>query len=199
MHAGRKVFFYGLPLILACLIVGLLIYQKVQHSNAFTDELPELGALPEFQLTNQAGEAITPKDLLGKVNVINFMFTTCQGLCPTLNKEMQNLAQRFSNVETFSLLSISVDPENDTPAQLLSWAKDHRIDQKKWNLVTGPRADIKSLLTDGLKVGLPDQPEAHSDRFVLIDKKNVIRGYYRLSDPDTLKRLRIDIFGLCRG
>ena len=199
MHAGRKVFFYGLPLVLACLVVGLLVYQKVQHSDAFTNELPELGVLPEFQLTNQNNQVFSSKVLLGKVNVINFMFTTCQGLCPTLNKEMQSLAQHFSKVETFNLLSISVDPENDTPAQLLTWAKDHQIDQKKWNLVTGSRSDIKSLLTDGLKVGLPDQPQAHSDLFVLLDKKNIIRGYYRLSDPDTLKRLRIDIFGLCRG
>jgi protein SCO1/2 len=198
MHAGRKVFFYGLPLILGCLIVGLLISQKVQHSNAFTKPLEKLGTLPEFQLTNQYGETFSSQQLLGKVNVINFMFTTCQGLCPTLNKEMQSLAQHFSRVETFSLLSISVDPENDTPAQLQSWAVDNKIDQQKWNLVTGARADIKTLLTDGLKVGLPDQPQAHSDRFVLLDKQNVIRGYYRLSDPDTLKRLRIDIFSLCR-
>jgi protein SCO1/2 len=199
MHAGRKVFFYGLPLILGCLIVGQLIYQKVQHSNAFTKPLEKLGTLPEFQLTNQYGETFSSKQLLGKVNVINFMFTTCQGLCPTLNKEMQSLAQHFSRVETFSLLSISVDPENDTPAQLQSWAVDNKIDQQKWNLVTGARSDIKTLLTDGLKVGLPDQPQAHSDRFVLLDKQNVIRGYYRLSDPDTLNRLRIDIFSLCRG
>jgi protein SCO1/2 len=199
MHAGRKVFFYGLPFVLACLVVSLLIYQKVQSSNAYTDELPELGQCPEFELINQDGQTFTSQDLLGKVNVINFMFTTCQGLCPTLNKEMEGLAQHFSRVEIFSLLSISVDPENDTPEQLKAWAVKHKIDEKKWNLVTGPRADIKNLLTDGLKVGLPDQPQAHSDRFVLLDKNNEIRGYYRLSDPDTLKRLRIDIFGLCRG
>jgi protein SCO1/2 len=199
LHAGKKVFFYGIPLILVLFIVGLLIQQKVQHSDAFTKDLPVEGKLPSFQLTDQDGNTFSDKDLLGKVNVISFMFTTCQGICPILNKHMKDLSEHFSRVEAFTQLSISVDPDNDTPEQLKKWSQEHKIPTPKWSLATGPREDIKKLLTDGLKVGLPDQPQAHSDRFVLLDQDNNIRGYYRLSNPDTMKRLRIDIFGLCRG
>lgn len=199
MKPSRRVFYYGLPFVLACLLVGLLIYQKVTQSNHFSKDLEKLGHLPAFELMDQDGKAFTQKELEGKVNVINFMFTTCNGLCPTLNREMKKLEQHFSRIDAFSQVSISVDPLNDTPEQLSAWVKNHDIKTPKWSLLTGPRPKVKALLTDGLKVGLPDQPQAHSDRFVLIDRNNEIRGYYRLSDPDTLERLRVDIFSLIRG
>jgi protein SCO1/2 len=179
---------------LGVVFVGILISQKTQKN-----ALPVLGQVPEFHLTNHRGENADQSLLKNKIGVINFMFTTCQGICPTLNGEMQKLQKNFARYEEFQLVSISVDPENDTPHQLKSWTSSLGIDTDNWTFLTGPLAHIKKLLVEGLKVGFPDQPQAHTDRFVLVDRSGDIRGYYRLARPETLEQLRVDIFSLLRG
>jgi protein SCO1 len=175
-----------------------MIINKVEHGGVGVtkNSLEMLGKCPDFSFTDQDGKPFTAENLKAKVNVINFMFTTCQGICPTLSIEMKKLQQMFLRQESFSLLSISVDPENDTPVQLKAWAEKNNIDTQHWSMVTSERKNIKDLLEKGLKVGLPDQPQAHSDRFVLLDRENNIRGYYRLGSPETLEKLRVDIFSL---
>lgn len=174
--------------------VGILISQKTAKQ-----ALPVLGHVPEFQLTDQKGQKVDLSLLENKIGVINFMFTTCQGICPTLNGEMQRLQKNFARFEEFQLISISVDPENDTPKQLKNWTENLGINTDNWTFLTGPLDHIKKLLVDGLKVGFPDQPQAHTDRFVLVDRSGDIRGYYRLARPETLEQLRVDIFSLLRG
>ena len=174
-----------------------MIVNKVKGGVGVTHpQLDNLGQCPDFSFINQDGEAFTAEQLKGRVNVVNFMFTTCQGICPTLSQEMKILQQMFSRQESFALLSISVDPDHDTPEQLKAYTAKNHIDTQRWNFVTAPRKDIKALLEKGLKVGLPEQPQAHSDRFVLLDRDNNIRGYYRLGSPETLETLRVDIFSL---
>lgn len=181
-------------MVLGMVFIAILASQKLTHQ-----DLPVLGHVPEFELTNQFGAISNQSMFKDKIGVINFMFTTCQGICPTLNQEMKKLQTSFSRFSDFQLVSVSVDPVNDTPEQLSAWAKHLKVDTTNWTFLTGARETIKTLLVDGLKVGLPDQPQAHTDRFVLIDRKGDIRGYYRLAKPETLEQLRVDIFTLLRG
>jgi protein SCO1/2 len=196
MKRSRQIFFYGLPLVLAGLMVGLMIWKKFDSGAIRAGELPRYGQLPNFELTNQDNLAFSNLELKDRINVINFMFTTCQGICPSLSKEMEKLHSSFSRYNAVTLLSISVDPANDTPEQLKSWTQEKNIDTERWNFLTGPRPQVKTLLEEGLKIGLPDQLQAHSDRFVLVDRHNEIRGYYSLSAPETLEHLKDDIFRL---
>ena len=196
MKRSRQILLYGPPLVLAGVLVLLLILKKFDSGVIRAGELDSYGKLPEFTLTNQDGESFSHKNLEDRVNVINFMFTTCQGICPVLSVEMQKLHRSFSRYNAVTLLSISVDPINDTPEQLKRWAEEKGADTERWNFVTGGRGEIKSLLEDGMDIGLPDDPQTHSDRFVLVDRNNQIRGYYRLSDPETLEHLKDDIFRL---
>ena len=183
-----------MPMALGMVLIAILASQKLSYK-----DLPVLGHVPEFELTNQLGAISNQAMFNDRIGVINFMFTTCQGICPTLNQEMKKLQTSFSRFSDFQLVSISVDPVNDTPEQLAAWTNHLDIDTKNWTFLTGTREKIKTLLVDGLKVGLPDQPQAHTDRFVLVDRSGDIRGYYRLAKPETLEQLRVDIFSLLRG
>ena len=189
-----KTLFYTLPIALGMAMVGILVSEKMKK-----EDLPVLGKVPTFNLTNQHGKNISQDFFKNKVGVVNFMFTTCQGICPTLNGEMQKLQKNFVNHKDFQLVSISVDPEQDTPERLKTWAEVLKMNTSNWTMLTGSLDHIKELLIHGLKVGFPDQPQAHTDRFVLIDRSGDIRGYYRLARPETLEQLRVDIFSLLRG
>ncbi len=154
--------------------------------------IPVLGTVAEFQLTDSEGNAYGPERLQGQVTVADIFFTSCKGICPTLTQQMASLQTRFEGKSNFQLLSVTVDPENDTPDALASYAATKDLDLKNWAFVTGPRADIRQLLIDQLKIGLPDDPLTHSDRLILLDTERQIRGYYALSDPDSLQQLRKD-------
>ena len=195
MPSRLRTLFFVLPLALAVILVGLMIFRKHPPEK----ELPFLGKVPSFSLLDNEGKEFSKKNLDAKIRVVNFMFTTCQGICPSLSREMTHLQQRFSRHGTFELLSISVDPENDTPERIKAWAEHKKVDTRNWHFLTGTRVAVKKLLEDGFKIGLPDQPQVHSDRFVLIDQNLNIRGYYQLSVPETLEKLRVDIFNLLRG
>lgn len=194
MRRGLKAGFYTLPIALAALFVALMIVGKIEK----TTSERELSKLSSFSLIDQNGNPFTEANLKGKINVVNFMFTTCRGICPVLSKEMKALSSAFSRYGAFSLLSISVDPERDTPEQIRAWRKKQEVTDERWSFVTGEREEIRQLLEKQFLVGLPDDPNIHSDRFMLLDRDNVIHGSYQLSRPETLEALKRDIMELLR-
>jgi protein SCO1 len=195
MGRGLKAAFFTLPIALAALLVALMIEGKIEE----TTSERQISKLTGFSLIDQNGKPFTDADLKGKVNVVNFMFTTCRGICPILSKEMKALSSSFSRYGTFSLLSISVDPENDTPEQIRAWRKKQGVNNERWSFITGQRKDIRQLLEEQFLVGLPDDPNIHSDRFMLLDRENVIQGSYQLSRPETLESLKRDIMELLKN
>jgi protein SCO1 len=106
-------------------------------------------SIPDLALLNQDGEKVRfYSDLVkGKVVAINFIFTTCTTICPpmgaTFAKVQSLLGQRMGT--GLQLISISIDPANDTPQRLKAWGdKFHR--QPGWTFVTGPKPEIDALL-----------------------------------------------------
>lgn len=194
MRRGLQAAFYTLPIALGAAMVTLMIMGKLDQPE--TERT--LSKIEKFSLIDQNGEGFNEQNLKGKVNVVNFMFTTCRGICPRLSVEMKALSSSFSRYEAFSLLSISVDPERDTPDQLKAWFEKQGVKDDRWTFVTGQRKDIKDLLEKQFLVGLPDDPNVHSDRFMLLDRENVIQGTYQLSRPETLEALKKDILELLK-
>jgi protein SCO1/2 len=101
------------------------------------------------------------------------------------------------------LISFSVDPENDTPEVLRTYADKLRKEPLRWDFLTGERATIYLLSRDGFKLGLSDgaNPESgpvHSTRFVLVDRRGTIRGYYDALAADGVTKLLADTNHLLR-
>jgi protein SCO1/2 len=164
-------------------------------------ELPVLGTVPPFSLTERSGATFGSTDLAGHVWVANFIFTRCPDFCPALTARMAELQAATADRPT-RLVSFSVDPEHDTPDVLTEYAKRTGAGAQ-WMFVTGPRATMAALLRDGFHVayaddGPPASPITHSDRFVLVDQQLRIRGYYHGTDTDDLRRLGRDAASLGR-
>jgi protein SCO1/2 len=150
-------------------------------------ELPVYGQVPDFQLTTQAGTAFNSQELRGRIWVADFIYTTCSGPCPMMSSKMRRLQSSDPNL---LLLSFSVDPEHDTPEVLAAYAKRFNA-QQNWYFLTGGRDTLQKLSREAFK--LSDLGMTHSTRFVLVDGKGQIRGYYGTSDEDTASRLLADV------
>ena len=89
------------------------------------ETLPVIRELPEFTLTSDKGEPFSPADLRGKVWVADFIFTSCPGPCPIMTRNMADVAETLKMYDDIAFVSISVDPETDTPEVLAKYAAHH--------------------------------------------------------------------------
>jgi protein SCO1/2 len=161
--------------------------------------LPVLGEIPRFALTDQDGRPFDDARLRGRVTIVNFVFTTCPTVCPTLSAKMARL-QRETRAQ---LLSISVDPTSDTPPVLKAYGAKFAQDPARWSFVTGSYEAVERAVVDGFHVFMGREPRdagggfdvVHGEKFALVDGAGRIRGYYDAIDAD-LARLVRDAGGL---
>ena len=117
---------------------------------------PVLGRVPAWTLTDSAGRPFGSTDLRGEVYVVSFFFTRCPSICPALMRGVARLQEGFDSRgdEGIRLVSISVDPEHDTPEVLRGYAATHGVREARWTLLTGDPEDVRRLVVDGLKTPL---------------------------------------------
>ena len=102
---------------------------------------------PNFTLVDQDGRTVSLSGLRGKVILVNFIFTQCQEVCLQMTRELQGLQEHFRTKmgrEIF-LLSITLDPEHDSPKELKAYGQKHSLDFTTWRLLTGSREKIDAV------------------------------------------------------
>lgn len=157
--------------------------------------------LPPFEFINQYGEKITNQTMKGKINVVDFFFTKCGNptLCPQMSKELKRVQEMFMKNDQVQIFSHSVDPENDTPDVLLAYSKKYEAVKGKWHFLTGLKKDIYDLAYTGYKINAGQEkstitPEfLHATKFMLVDGKGRVRGYYDGIEAKDVDRLILEI------
>src|SRR4051812_15920653 len=152
--------------------------------------LPRLGEVPEFELTTQQNRHIDRSALDGHVWIADFIYTNCPGPCPRMTSRMRAIQDATPLDVRF--VSFTVDPETDTPAVLAAYAKKFSADESRWSFLTGDKATLNALDQEGFKLGSITAGMDHSTRFVLVDKRARIRGYYSIAEPDLIGRIAKD-------
>jgi protein SCO1/2 len=190
----------GLVLIIAG-IGGAFVWSKLVPAQT----LPVIGQISEFNLTNQDGEHISLASLRGQVWVADVIFTRCAGPCPTMTHELAKLQSALPTGQPVRLVTLTSDPENDTPPVLKRYAARFGADSNVWSFLTGPKSEIRRLEINDFKFvvvekGAKEQetPEdlfIHSAWFVLVDQQGRVRGwtdstkqlhaYFDSQDPET--------------
>lgn len=179
-------------------ILSLLIYQGTRE-HAMLNRIPEIKQLPDFRLVNQSNETVTLDSLKGYFWVASFIFTNCAGSCPTMVFQMAELQNSISEELPVRFVSITVDPDRDTPEVLYAYAERVGAEHDRWFFLTGEANEIYALSREGFLLGVDPEggtfiePIMHSQRFVLVDDRGVIRGYYDGFDEDEVERLRKDL------
>ncbi|MCE9519645.1 MAG: SCO family protein, partial [Verrucomicrobia bacterium] len=132
--------------VIAFLVAGLLIAGANRlfrgSERKTTDANLVIGTVPDFQFTTQDGSMLSKADLLGKVWVVDFFFTRCPGPCPVMSSRMAEISKELKKARDVRLVSVSIDPENDTPSVLSAYAKRLNADPSRWSFLTGPKKEI---------------------------------------------------------
>ncbi len=173
--------------------MGLSLSSKIIQKS-----LPVLGSVPSFILYDTNAKEFSSNELKGKVFVTDFIFTTCAGICPMMSQNMSAVYRSFISELDVHFVSISVNPEYDSPDILAAYAKRYHADIKKWHFLTGSREAITRLTTEGFKLGSVDEPAMHSGYFVLADRQSRIRGFYDGTKPEEIRKLLSDVARLLR-
>lgn len=139
-------------------------------------ELPDLSA---YALTERSGQQFSFADLQGRVWVASFFFTACPGPCAEMNRLVAQLQQNpeYSAVQ---FVSITCDPDTDTPERLTTYARSFNADPQRWLFLTGEFDQIQQLGNEIFAVTVGSKE--HSDRLILVDAEGYVRGTYRSRD-----------------
>ena len=153
---------------------------KIGKSTTEAQKLEKIGLAPKFELINQDNQKISNQTYLGKVHVLEFFFTTCPTICPKMNQSMLVLEKSFFGNPNFGIVSITIDPLNDTPAVLKAHRELLGVKSSNWNFLTGDKTYIYNLANKGFNVYVGENSKVnggfeHSGLFALIDKKGNIR------------------------
>lgn len=157
-----------------------------------------------FALTDQDGNPYGSEQLNEHVFVANFFFSTCPTVCPQMlahTRELQiELKKRLGpRAEFVKLISISVDPEKDTPAKLRETAENWDADLNMWRFLTGTREQVWKVVDKSFRTGVTANPKnkaepiIHSPNYVLVDSLGRIRGYYDGLKPEKRSELLRDL------
>ena len=171
--------------------------------------LPVIAELPEFKLFDEQGRPFGRGELRGRVWVADFVFTSCSDACPRLTQKMKALQDRLLSPEQggqISLLSISVDPDRDTPEKLRDYGQAFGARPGLWKWATGSQGEIERTVVQGFKMAVVRQPRVkvagmsadqvraeafdifHGEKLVLVDAQGRIRGYFDADEQDALLR-----------
>ncbi|SRR5579883_1315859 len=159
--------------------------------------LPVYNTVPEFKLTDQSGSVFDSSKLANHVWVADFMFTNCPGPCPRMSSQMRQVQTALAVAEV-KLVSFTIDPERDTPKVLEDYSIRYAARPGVWYFLTGPVPVLNHLDHDVFQLGAIDGTLDHSTRFVLVDRKSRIRGYYLTSEPNAITTLIADAKDLLR-
>jgi len=162
---------------------------------------PVVGTVPPFALTNRDGRTITLANLAGAPWIADFVFTRCAASCPMMTARLARLGKELPAGESVRRVSFTVDPVHDTPEVLARYAASFKA-PADWLFLTGPEPDLHRLSREGFKLaidvpkgdaGSTVEPILHSTRFVLVDRRGRIRGYYDGEDETAMRKLMRDL------
>lgn len=145
--------------------------------------------IPDWSFENQNSKIISSEQLDNKIKLVDFFFTSCPTICPQMTLNMRKLQSTLIKncLKNVELLSFTVDPIKDSSEKLLDYANSYNVDSTNWNMLTGDQFSIYDLGVNGFLV--PNQEDAlapggflHSEKLILLDQFNRIRGYYDGTD-----------------
>src|SRR5437764_9751906 len=169
------------------LLTAALLAGPPADSAAKASRLAVIRPAPDFTLTTQADKPLTLADLKGKVLLVSFVFTTCNGSCPATTHRMGQVQEALKangllRGDRVRLLSITLDPDRDTPDVLRRYMRLYDADPASWTFLTGPRQRVEKVIAAW---GMWAKPAAngqldHPSRVFLVDQRGRVREIYNL-------------------
>lgn len=193
---------------LAITVVAIAVaFVRVRLQEArLSKPLDVIGQVPPFSLTNQFASPLSLSNLLGSVWVADVIFTRCPISCEKMTQRMKVLTAEVPARADVRFVSITADPDYDTPTVLRRYAEERGLGQERWHFLTGPKPEVYALSVGGLKFAVIDNEDktipnnffVHSTQFALIDRHGRVRGYFEGTDDRERKQLAVAVKKLLR-
>jgi protein SCO1/2 len=193
-HAGWFRWYHALIGVVALVLFALVLFVTLQPIQV----LPRMTLAPGWGFTDETGATFTSENLRGKLTLYNFTYTNCQAPdCPETGAAMAAIQERLQIVETggipVQLLTISFDPDRDTPAVLRTWLARQGALPATWKAVTGAPDKLKNVIGAGFSAYYAQNEDgsfAFDPMYVLVDGNGIIRSRYRTAtlDPEIIAR-----------
>lgn len=184
----------GVGVLLVILVLSAAFLLAKAESQAHREPLPVLAQVADFSLTNQNGGIVSLADLRGRVWIADIIFTRCPGPCLRMTRQMKELQDALAGENQTKLVSLTTDPDYDTPAILKTYSERNGADANRWMFLTGTKKQVNHLAVDSLKLSAvekkpeervsPDDLWVHSTILVLVDKHAQLRGVYQTGGED---------------
>lgn len=155
--------------------------EKSKDIQSVLSELRVYGTTPDFLGLTDSQTELTSKDLHGKLWLVSFFFASCGDICPKMNAVKSKIIANNKS-DSLRFLSVTVDPETDTPEFLSKHRREMKFSDNRWLFLRMKNDSILQQFMNGLLVGYSENPENHSARIILIDSKSQIRGYFDALD-----------------
>jgi len=176
-------------------LLGLMyLLSLMEYGRARQKALPVIDQVANFTLTNQDGNVTTLAELSNHVWVADIIFTRCAGSCPVMSTEMKSLQDALPSTSHAKLVTLTTDPDYDTPSILKRYGERYGADFQRWTFLTGAKGELAGLATGSLKLGStpvppPDRTNSvdlfvHSTIFVVVDKQSRLRGSFQTQGQD---------------
>lgn len=144
----------------------------------------------DFSYTNQDSEDVGLKDLKGDIWIADFIFTSCETVCPPMTSNLTKIQKQLKEegINDIRFVSFSVDPEVDTPEKLKEYIGNYETDTNNWDLLTGyDQKEISTLAEESFKVLIRDDPSSdqviHGTSFYLVNREGkVVKNYSGVQD-----------------
>jgi protein SCO1/2 len=155
-----------------------------------------------FSFTNQQGKKITPKEIGNVVYVADYFFATCPGICKEMSSQLQRVYTVFEKEPNVKIVSYTSKPDEDTVEALMNYALQHGVkDHDKWIFLTGDKHDLYETARQQYAIVNEEGDGGeddfiHTERFVLVDQNQYIRGYYDGTDSAEVDKMIKDIHTL---
>ena len=191
-------------LVFFVLLVTGFYYFLFRGTDTWKKKLAVLSYVKPFRFTTQDGLPFTDRDMLGKVTVVDYFFTTCKGICPKMNNNMRTVYEEFKNETDFLILSHTCNPGTDSVPQMKHYADSMKVNTAKWTFVTGRKDSLYQMARSAYLLDDPrnnvekiEDQFMHTQFFALVDKTGKVRGqvYDGLKQAE-LEKLKKDIRSL---
>jgi len=187
-------------------LTGAFLIAVFAGTDEWKSKSPIISYVKPFVFTTQDKTSFTQKNMLGKVCAVNFFFTTCKGVCPIMNHNMNKVYDQFKNQKDFLIISHTCDPETDSAAQLRHYADSMKVDTHKWIFLTGRKDSLYSAARNSYLIDDPNNNVGnindqflHSQFVALVDKYGNVRGQvYDALKPDELELMEENIKSLLK-
>lgn len=189
--------------------VGLFLGRSERATSAAETALlrPDPGwedvRFPDFSLVDQNGKAVNQTIFDGRVTIVDFIFTSCPLQCPAMTGSLWAVGEELKNMPV-RFLSMSIDPDRDTPERLKKYAADYGIDPGRWPFLTGGKDVVRNIVRNALMFEVSDNPDSqvtladgstmpniiHPPHFVLVGPNRQVLGIFYYQDSAQMDRLK---------